>query len=97
MLPALLQGAFPPTEGPRVVPRRFRSLTEEFKIGAELSLNPAAVSGERGASSESNSDVCWDDLAPRNAHLHIASDVTQKPSRICPWKPLRCVTVSVFA
>jgi len=32
----------------KVTPCRFRYLTKMFKVGAELSLNPAAVTGERG-------------------------------------------------
>lgn len=94
---------FPPTEGPKVMPCRCRYLTQVFKVGAELSLNPAAVSGERerGAPPEENSDMSWDDLAPTDVCLHTCSptgsDDTQKKSRICPWKPLCSITASVFA
>lgn len=84
---------FPPTGGPRVRPCRFRCLSKVLKVEAELSLNPAA--------SEGNSDVSWDDLSTRDACFHKCSptwsDVAPKISRVCPWKHLCCVTLSVCA
>lgn len=38
---------FPPTEGAKLMSCRFSYLTKVFRVGAELSLNPAAVCGER--------------------------------------------------
>lgn len=85
---------FPPTEGHKVRPWRFRYLTKVFKVGAELSLNPAVPS-------EGNSDGFWDDLSTRDACFHKCSptwsDAAPKISRTCPWKHLYCVTVSVYS
>lgn len=83
---------FPPIERPKVRPCRFRCLTKVFKVESELSLNPAV-------SSEGNPDVSWDDLSTRDACFHKCTptwtDVAPKTSRTCPWKHLRCVTLSV--
>lgn len=52
------------------------------------------------ASSEGNSGVSWDGLDTRDACVHArsssGSDVTPKVSRIRPWKPLHCITVSAL-
>lgn len=84
---------FPPSEGPKARPCRFRYLTKVLKVEAELSLNPAV-------SSEGNADVFWDDLSTRDACFQkcspIWADVAPKLSRTCPWKHLG-VTLSVCA
>lgn len=83
---------FPPIEGLKVRPCKFRYLIKVFKVEAELSLNPAV-------SSEGNSDVSWRDFSATGACFHKCtptwSDVAPKISRTCPWKHLCCVTLSV--